>query len=72
MLARLAALLGGSQEFARRALPLLVGANAAAAPARVRGTAAYALACVTGVCARGGCQRVARHILSTLEMQCYK
>ena len=56
MLARLAALLGGSDEIARRILPLLAGSNAAAAPPAVRATAAFALACVAGACARGGCR----------------
>ena len=56
MVARLAALLDGSDEIARRVLPLLASANAAAAPPHVRATAAFALACVAGACARGGCR----------------
>jgi len=56
MCARLAAMLGGSDEYARRVLPLLAGGHAAVAPPAVRGAAAFALAGVAGVCARGGCR----------------
>lgn len=56
MLARLAALLNGSDEIARRVLPLLASSNAAAAPPAVRATAAFTLACVAGACARGNCR----------------
>ncbi|KAK9840723.1 hypothetical protein WJX81_000166 [Elliptochloris bilobata] len=56
MLARLATLLEGDGEVAQRVLPLLAGANAAAAPPGVRATAAFVLACIAGACACGGCR----------------
>jgi len=66
MCARLAAMLGGSDEYARRVLPLLAGGHAAAAPPAVRGAAAFALSGVAGVCARGGC-RCARRAAKASE-----